>query len=384
MGNQGIGRNLTCFLNTPNFRALAVCDCNLSKTAPAKAKVDAKYGNTDCAVYQDFREVLARDDLDIIVISTPDHWHVPMSLMALKAGKHTFCEKPSLTITQGRELTEAAARADKVFQWGVEDRSLIKYYMLAGLARTGALGKVHTVTCGLPVKPLFDHEEPAPIPDDLDWNLWLGPARQVDYTANVTNPQRWRQRTDYSGGSLTDWGAHLCDTAQIGIGMNESGPVEVSGTSKKLTDNYVDTPYGYDIDFRYTNGAVIKAKNAKVSIKFEGTKGWVGCEGWNGKLVASDMQLFRNKDYETHENYWKRPPIEHQDFVDAIMTGSIPANHPEAGHRFSTMLHLGHIACRSDKTVHWNPQKEQFTKDAKEHTADIVYDRVERDWTKGI
>ena len=384
LGNQGIGRNLNGFLNIPNVRTLAVCDCKLSKAGAAKAKVDAKYGNTDCAVYQDFREVLARPDLDVIVISTPDHWHVPMSLMSLKAGKHTFCEKPSLTITQGQQLVNAAAKAGKVFQWGVEDRSLIKYWMMAGLARTGVLGEVHTVTCGLPKKPLFEFEEAIPIPEDLDWNLWLGPAQHVDYTQNVTNPQRWRQRSDYSGGSLTDWGAHLCDTAQIGIGMDKSGPVKISGTCKELVNNYVDVPYGYDIDFHYSNGAVIKAVNASVSLKFEGTKGWIACEGWNGKFAASDMEIFRDKSYETHQNYWKRPPIEHQDFVDAIMTGSTPANHPEAGHRFSTMLHLGHIACRSGKTIQWNPEKEQFTKDAKEHKADIVYRREERDWAKGI
>lgn len=384
LGLQGTGRNLNGFLNIPNIRVLALCDCKMSQLTEAKRKVDKKYGNNDCTLHQDFREVIARDDLDIIVISTPDHWHVPMSLMSLAAGKHTFSEKPSLTITQGRALTEAAAKSGKVFQWGVEDRSLIKYWMMAGIARTGILGEVHSVRCGLPKKPLFNIEPAAPIPDDLDWNLWLGPAPMADYTQSVMHPQHWRQRTDYSGGSLTDWGAHLCDTAQIGIGMDESGPVEISGTSEVLgPESYVDVPYGYDIDFKYANGATIKAVNGTVSLRFEGSKGWIACEGWNGRFEASDMNLFRDKSYQTHENYWPRPKVEQQDFVDAIMTGSRPANHPEAGHRFATMLHLGHIACRKKKTVYWDPNNEVFQQDSNELMADKVYDREERDWQNG-
>ena len=160
-------------MNVPMYWRFAIAN---SAADAAKDIVDETYGNSNCAAYQDFREIIGRDDIDAVVISTPDHWHVPMSMMALRAGKDVFCEKPSLTITEGRELVEEGTRLGKVFQWGIEDRSLIKYWMLAGLARTGAIGEVHSVECGQPNKPLFDLEDPVPVPDDLDWNLWLGPA----------------------------------------------------------------------------------------------------------------------------------------------------------------------------------------------------------------
>ncbi|MEO0796837.1 MAG: Gfo/Idh/MocA family oxidoreductase [Verrucomicrobiota bacterium] len=380
-GGHGTGRNLTCMLACPNVRVVAVCDCNLSKTEAAKAKVNEKFGNQDCEVYQDFREVLARPDIDVVVISTPDHWHVPMALMALEAGKDVFCEKPSLTITQGREIVDMAKKKDRVFQWGIEDRNLIKYWMLGGLARTGAVGDVHTVHCTLPLKPLYKYEDPSAIPEGLDWNLWLGPAEFVEYTPNILHPQRWRQRSDYSGGSLTDWGAHLCDTAQVAISRDESGPVEISGTAKDLgPDSYVDVPYGYHVDYIYDNGAKVIVDNGPVNIRIEGSKGWMQCEGWNGNLTAHDREIFRNKDFANDSRFWPRPKIEHQNFIDAVVSRSEPTYHPEAGHRLASMLHLGHIAIRNGKTIYWDPAKETFTKDADELTADKVYQRELRDW----
>ena len=385
MGGQGIRMNLAGFLADDRTHVVAVCDCRLSAADAAKAIVDETYGNSDCVAYQDFREIIGRDDIDAVVISTPDHWHVPMSMMALRTGKDVFCEKPSLTITEGRELVEEAARLGKVFQWGIEDRSLIKYWMLAGLARTGAIGEVHSVECGQPNKPMFDLEDPVPVPDDLDWNLWLGPAPYAEYTPTVTDPQRWRQHLDYSGGSLTDWGAHLCDTAQIGIGMDESGPAEILGTSKEMTKNsYVTVPSGYDILFRYSNNATIRVRDTarKIFIRFEGTEGWIQCEKWNGELSASDVNLFRNLKLENHPNFWPRPASEQRNFADAVLSRGQTTYHAEAGHRLSSMLHLGHLAIRSGKTVYWNPDEERFASDSKEHKNSIIYRRRSRDWER--
>jgi len=386
MGPQGTTTNMAAFLKLPNVRVLAVCDCKLSRAYEAKVLVDQAYENNDCKVYQDFRDVIGREDIDAVVISTPDHWHVPMSLIALRAGKDVFSEKPSLTITEGRELVREATKHQKVFQWGIEDRSLTKYWMLAGLARTGAIGEVYSVECGLPNKPLFDIEKPAAIPADLDWNLWLGPAPSTEYTPTVTANQRWRQHTDYSGGSLTDWGAHLCDTAQIGIGMESIGPSEILGTSAKLPkSSYVTAPSGYDILFRYTNDATIRVRDTarKIFIRFEGTDGWIQCEKWNGVLSASNMNLFRNKDLGKHPDFWPLPEREQKEFIEAVINRGTTAYHPEAGHRLSSMLHLGHIAVRSGKTIHWDPKKEQFAKEAKEHQASIIYHRESRNWEKG-
>lgn len=387
MGKQGMGRNLNGFSNCANTKILAVCDCDETKLPAAKAAVDRHNGDTDCATYRDFRDVLARDDIDAVVISTPDHWHVPMSLMALEAGKHVFCEKPSLFITEGRELVEAVERSRKVFQWGVEDRSMIKYWLVAGLARTGAIGDIENVYCGLPHKP--DHYMPeaaAPIPDSLDWNLWLGPAPVADYTPSVLEPQRWRQSDAYSGGSLTDWGAHLCDTAQIGIGMDESGPIKIAGGAKTMPQgSYVTAPSGYDLRFSYANGATIHVETKGVKIRFEGTKGWIQCTKFNGKLEASDRNILRNKELGEHPDYWPRPKPEHPNFVDAIRDRSIrPTYYPEAGHRLASMLHLGHLAVKETAVVHWDPTSETFTKDAERMKANKIYYRTGRDWEKGL
>ncbi len=387
MGGQGTDVNMAGFLRDTRVKVLAVCDCRLSAARAAKTIVDETYGNADCAVYQDFREVIDRDDIDAAVISTPDHWHVPMSMMALRAGKDVFCEKPSLTIMEGRELVEEAAKREKIFQWGIEDRSLIKYWMLAGLARTGAIGEVYSVECGQPNKPMFAKEDPVPVPDDLDWNLWLGPAPYVDYTPTITAPQRWRQHVDYSGGSLTDWGAHLCDTAQIGIGMDDSGPREILGVSKRMDVNsYVTAPSGYDVLYRYANDATIRVRDTagKIFIRFEGTAGWIQCEKWNGELSASDMNLFRNLKLEEASNFWPRPDREQPNFIDAVISRGPTTYHAEAGHRLSTTLHLGHMAIRSGKTIYWDPDNERFSKDAKEHKKSIIYRRKSRAWERTI
>ncbi|MBK1878080.1 Gfo/Idh/MocA family protein [Pelagicoccus mobilis] len=385
LGPQGMKSNLAGMLRHPKAQVVAVCDCKLSLAHEAKIMVDKEYGNQDCKVYQDFRDIISRKDIDAVVISTPDHWHVPMSMMALDAGKDVFCEKPSLTITEGRDLVEHATKLGKVFQWGIEDRSFIKYWMLAGIARTGAIGKIHSVECCQPYKPLYDKEAPGPIPADLDWNLWLGPAPWVEHTPRITERQRWRQNTDYSGGSLTDWGSHLCDTAQIAIGMENIGPSEILGTSNQLPDtSYVNTPSGYDVLYRYSNDATIRVRDTakRISIRIEGTEGWVECKKWNGELAASDMNLFRNKELGNHPDYWPRPDREQKEFIDAVISRGQTSYNAEAGHRLATTLHLGHIAIRSGETIHWDPKTESFTKDAAEHKASIIYQRESRDWEK--
>lgn len=275
VGSHGIGRNLNTFLNQQDAKVLAVCDVRKSAAAKAKKIVDGRYQNTDCDVYQDFRELLARKDIDAIVMSTPDHWHVPLSMAALDVGKDVFCEKPSLTISEGRKLVETVQHKKAVFQWGIEDRHLIKYHRLAGWARSGALGKLETIHVSLQGKPPNPRDEPAPVPEDIDWNLCLGPAPFHAYTPMRSNPQVWRNIIDYSGGSLTNWGAHLVDTAQLGASVDESGPIEVSGTTKAIDPKKFQssTPIGYQLRYRYRNGVEMFVSDGPVDIKFVGSDG---------------------------------------------------------------------------------------------------------------
>lgn len=382
MGRQGIGRNLVTFLSQPDTTVLAVCDVFQSRAEDAKRQVDQHCGNSDCRTYRDFREVLARGDLDAVVISTPDHWHVPLSMAALRAGKDVFSEKPSLTLTEGRQLVDEVTKRGAVFQWGIEDRSLIKYHRLAGWVRSGAIGELETIHVGLPGKEPFLKDDPAPVPGDLDWNLWLGPAPFHAYTPTRTDHQNWRSITDYSGGTLTDWGAHIVDTAQVGARMDASGPVEISGTGDtpdpgKYQSN---TPVNYKIHYRYPNGVEMFVQDGKVDIKFTGSMGWVRCEGWNGKWTASDEKILRIQEFGAEADYWPRPEIEHRDFLDAMRSRKPPAYHAEAGHRLASTLHLGHLAIRSGRTIRWAPAREAFADSDTESAKDIVYRRKSRDW----
>lgn len=382
MGGQGTGRNLGTFLQQPDAKVLVVCDVRKAAAQNAKKIVDEKYQNHDCLVFQDFREVIDREDLDAVVISTPDHWHVPISMAALRAGKDVFSEKPSLTITEGRELAEAVARRGAVFQWGIEDRSLIKYHRLAGWARCGAIGTLQTIHVSLPRKQPFPIEAAAPVPDDLDWNLWLGPAPFHPFTPTRIHPQHWRNISDYSGGSLTDWGAHLVDTAQVGAGMEDSGPAEVSGTGwipdPKTYQSSV--PVDYHLHYRYPTGVEMFVQDGGVDIQFVGSKGWVRCKGWDGVWSASSPEILRIKEFGSAADFWPRPPIEHRDFLDSMKSRKPPAYRAEAGHRLSTTLHLGHLAIRSGRKISWNPATESFPENDSESPASIIYQRPARNW----
>ena len=385
MGLQGMQRNLGNFLTQKDAKVLAVCDVMKSRAEAAKKRVDAKSGNQDCVAYQDFREVLERQDLDAIVISTPDHWHVPLSMAALAAGKDVFCEKPTLTITEGRVLEQEVAKRNAVFQWGIEDRSLIRYYRLAGWARDGHIGELETIHVGLPGKKPFQSDEPADVPDGLDWNLWLGPAPFHDYTPTRMRPQNWRYIFDYSGGTITDWGSHIVDTAQIAAFAENDGPVEVKGSCKELDPMVWQTnvPVDYELEYKYANGVNMLVKDGEVDIKLVGSKGWVRCRGWNGTWTASDPKILRVKEFGDRAKYWPMPPIEHRDFLDAMKSRGKPAYHVEAGHRLSTTLHLGHLACASAKTVKWDPKAEKFLGDhAAEYEKSLIYKRSSRDWAK--
>ncbi|MGA0901057.1 MAG: Gfo/Idh/MocA family protein [Luteolibacter sp.] len=385
MGLQGMQRNLGNFLSQKDAKVLAVCDVLKSRAEAAKKKVDAKYDTHDCAAYQDFRELLQRDDLDAIVISTPDHWHVPLSMAALAAGKDVFCEKPTLTIAEGRMLQQEVDRREAVFQWGIEDRSLIRYHRLAGWVRDGHIGELETIHVGLPGKQPFKKDEVAPVPEGLDWNLWLGPAPFHDYTPTRMQPQNWRYIFDYSGGTITDWGSHIIDTAQIGAFVEDSGPLQVKGTCRELDPEKWQTnvPVGYELEYEYANGVRMIAKDGAVDIRFEGSKGWVQCKGWNGKWLTSDPEVMRISEFSGEAKYWPLPPIEHRDFLDKIKSRGKPAYHVEAGHRLSTTLHLGHLACATGQTVKWDPGTGAFTGEhAADHARHPIFKRDARNWEK--
>lgn len=360
VGVHGHGVNLPGFLRQSDCRVVAVCDVFADHRERARARVNEHYGDSDCVALSDYRELLARKDIDAVVISTPDHWHVPMTFLALNAGKMVFCEKPTLTIAEGRELADRIKRSGAVFATGLEDRSLTHYHKMAEAVRNGAIGELRHIRVGLPIKPVFPKEDPAPIPDGLDYDTWLGPAPFRPYSPSLIQAQVWRQIRDFSGGSLTDWGAHLIDTAQVANFAENSGPVDVSGHGEIPEQSINTVPRTYELNYTYANGVTMQVASTEPSIRFEGSEGWVGNTGWRGQLMASDMEIYRRV-YQAEKNkIWPRPPSEHRNFLDAIQTGQAPTYSAEGLHRLSTVLHMGAIAMELKRPLKWDTQAESF------------------------
>ena len=229
VGGHGTGHNLRAYLKQADARVVMVCDVDSKRMERAKKMVDSFYRDSGkgCATTKDFREVLARPDIDAVMISTPDHWHTLMSVLALRSGKDVQCEKPTLTIDEGKILIKEVRKRDKVFQTSTEDRAIPVYHRMAELVRNGRIGKLEKIEVILPKQPKGPgNPAPQEVPKELDYDMWLGPAPEAPYTKDRVH-FNFRWIWDYSGGIICDWGAHLFDTAQWANDTERSGPVEL-------------------------------------------------------------------------------------------------------------------------------------------------------------
>jgi predicted dehydrogenase len=362
-GSHGIGWNLAAYLPLPDAQVIAVCDVDSNAMLEAKKQVDAKYGNTDCATTKDFREILARSDVDAVMISTPDHWHVLMSVLAMRAGKDVQCEKPTLNIHQGKILVQTARKLNKVFQTSTEDRSLPMYHRMAELVRNGRIGKLQRIEVILPSQPSRPGDAvPQPVPPELDWDMWLGPAPEAPYTPDgVQFNFRWI--SNYSGGIICDWGTHLFDTAQWGNDTERTGPVEIKGTGTFWEGGLYDTVKDYDVTYTYANGVVMTCTPGDPSIKFIGTDGWVGNRGWRGKVQASSDEILNSVIGPDEVHLFTNPDGEHRNFLDCVKSRQDPYFPVDIGHRVATVCHLANIAIKEGRPLHWDPEKEVFPGD---------------------
>ncbi|MDZ8120059.1 Gfo/Idh/MocA family protein [Pontiella agarivorans] len=364
VGNQGTNVNLKNFLSQDDCRVVAVCDVKANNQDHAQQIVNEKYGDKGCAGIPDFRNMLARKDIDAVCISTPDHWHVPMSILAMEAGKHVISEKPTLTIAEGRELVKVQKKTGKVFTVGLEDRAVIHYYKLAEAVRNGAIGDLIKIDVGLPYKSWsYPNMPEIPVPDDFNYSMWLGPAPYKPYTANRTEPQAWRQQDAFAAGVLTDWGMHLCDTAQVANFSERTSAVKAEPIKFIVPKNSMnDVPNYFDLKFTYANGVTMNVLSSQPRIMFYGTQGWCGCDGWRGQLMAHDKRILKAR-YEDNK-IWKMPPYEQRNFLDVVLHGAKPNYDAEDLHRLSTTLLTGSIAMKLNRTVKWDPEKEEFPGDS--------------------
>jgi predicted dehydrogenase len=375
-GDHGVNWNLPPYLRHPLARVIAVCDVDPRRLERAKQTVDQHYKSEDCFATKDFREVLARKDIDAVMISTPDHWHTLISLLAIQAGKDVQCEKPTLTIHEGRVLVEAVRKHKKVFQTSTEDRAVPEYHRMAELVRNGRIGKLQRIEVILPKQPTSPGDPtPQPVPPGFDWEMWLGPAPFAPYTKDRVH-WNFRWIWDYSGGIICDWGAHLFDTAQWGNDTERSGPVEVEGTGTHWEGGLYDTVKDYDVTYRYANGVVMTCKPGNPSIKFIGTDGWVGNTGWRGPVQASSKETLASKIGPDELRLYTNPKGEHDDFLQCVKSRKDPYFPVDIGHRVCTVCHLANIAIKVGRKLKWDPAAEQFIGD---DAANAMLDRKRRD-----
>lgn len=377
-----MGWNLGPYLRHKDARVVAVCDVDKRRMVRARETVNEQYGNESCFATGDFRELLARKDIDAVMISTPDHWHTLISLYAIQSGKDVQCEKPTLTIQEGRILTEAVRKHKTVFQTSTEDRAIVEYHRMAELVRNGRIGRLQRIEVILPRQPGGPGDAtPQPVPPELDYEMWLGPAPFAPYTRDRVH-FNFRWIWDYSGGIICDWGAHLFDTAQWANDTEYSGPVEVEGTGNHWEGGLYDTVKDYDVTYRYANGVVMTCKPGNPSIKFIGSEGWVGNTGWRGPVQASSKAILESEIGPEELHLYTNPAGEHDDFLKCVRTRKDPYFPVDIGHRVSTVCHLANIAIKIGGKLQWDPERERFKQNDK---ANAMLDRERRpEWTLPI
>ena len=359
-GNHGIHRNLNMFLRQEDAKIIAVCDVFKSRMLKAQSITNDYYKTNDCSIHSDFREILERKDIDAVMISTPDHWHALMSSMAIRRGKDVICEKPTLTVAEGRYISDLVKKTGKVFQTSTEDRSLFIYHRLAEVVRNGRIGKLKEIKVTLPAGKRFPNEKPENAPKDLDYDMWLGPAPEAPYTISRTKQQHWRHVWDYSGGKFSDWGMHQLDTAQWANDTEKTGPISISGKGTINEGSMYNTFVDYEIDYEYENGVKLNVKSGGTSIHFYGSEGWCGSKSWDSGLEANKKSIVKDPIPKDGLHLYTCKGGEHRNFLDCVKSRHEPYFPAEIGHRCATLCHLGNISMRLNQKLQWNPKTEKI------------------------
>ena len=341
----------------------AVCDVDRNHRELAQADVMAKTGKR-VEAYKDFRELCDRKDIDAVLVATPDHWHALVSIYAMEAGKDVYCEKPlTLTIDEGKKLVEVARRYGTVFQTGSQQRSEGPFVDAVELVRNGKIGKLTRIDTTIGFIDAGVWQKPTTPPPELDWNFWLGPAPYAEYFPTRHHYQ-FRWFSDYSGGKMTDWGAHHNDISQWALDADKSGPVKVEPVRAVFHENGPHDVAGhFDVKYVYGNGVELHChSDGDNGVKFTGTDGWIFVSRDRKKFAAHDPALLTWK-AGASDKQMPRNKGHHDNWLDCIASRERPICDVEVGHRSATVCHLGNIALRLGRELNWDPQAERFVND---------------------
>jgi len=372
IGRQTISPNIPQFLKSDNAQIVAVCDVDSWRLTNGQKQVNDYYSQQKgfaykgCDAYGDFRDVLLRKDVDAVMIATPDHWHVPIAIEAARAGKHISLEKPiSTCIEHGRQLVKAIKKYGVITRNDSEFRTLPKFARAVELVRNGRIGKLQRIFTAVPSDgPPLPVQPTMPVPPELNYDFWLGPAFEAPYTEKrvhdiKVNNRRpgWMRVDTYCNGMISNWGAHLMGIVQWGNNTEYSGPVNIEGTGE-FDMGLWNTLNKFDIKYRYASGVEVYFKIERPYVRFEGTEGWIEVE-YQDKLTASSQSII-DSPIRAGEVSFMDLPSDKEDFLLAIKNGKQSAEPLETAHRTISMCQLGLIAIKTGSALTWNPETEEF------------------------
>jgi len=383
MGSQGT-RNMQAFLEQKDAAVVAVCDVRESQRKKAKNIVDQHYGSNSCATYNDFRELIARKDIDAVSIATPDHWHVLCALEAARNGKDMYLEKAmGLSVAADKALRDEVNRNGVVFQFGTQQRSERNFGFGCELVRNGRIGRLHTVMVGTPPGRGVPNQPTEPVPDELDYDMWLGPARWAPYSYQRCRPfdehfswSVWYHISDYCLGPVGGyWGVHHVDICQWGSGRDHTCPIEIEGRGLFPRDGLTDTATNWQVELLYSNGVkMIYLDNDSFTkhrlalpghnqgVTFLGTEGWVFVKR-GGVLETEPKSLVRSVIGPDEIHLAVGTGGHHRNFLDCVTTRRKTVCPIESSVRTDTVCHLTDIAIRLKRKLFWDPEAEEFIND---------------------
>jgi predicted dehydrogenase len=390
-GRISRGHDLPGIWQYDTARIVAVCDLDRKRVEDARTLVNGYYAKQSgkpydgVKTYTNYRELLADKDLDAVVISTPDHWHTLIAIDAVEAGKDVYLQKPaSLTIAEGRALSDAVKRTGRIFQVGSQQRSAAQFRYAAELVLNGRIGKLHTVEVGLPGDPSGEEEPEMPVPASFNYDMWLGSTPVVYYTEKRVHPEvgydrpGWLRCEQFGAGMITGWGAHHIDSAHWGMGTELTGPVEIWGSAEFPRKGLWDVHGAFKTEAVYASGVkMIVSGEFPNGIKFIGSEGWIFVSRGNERVTASDP-VAKLKDASAlaasdpkiitsvigpREINLPRSTDHHGNWLESVQSRRPPIAPAEVAHRSCSACLLHHAAMKLKRKLYWDPAKEAFKND---------------------